>query len=108
MTKDHIRILTRYVPTDTVERSLPVTLDVEARVYSICLSAEWVGSGDPDPNVPLAKLQLQDSEGVVYPTQSYSAIVPGLHWPAHARLVVAANVRANLQVTYGVCSGNPR
>jgi hypothetical protein len=101
---DHVRVLSVYAPAGEA-RTLKAELDPTALVYSICLSAEYTGAQPVDNDEPLAVLHLQDSEARCYPTQQYGCDLPGLVWPAHAKLEVAENVRASLHVTYGVCRG---
>lgn len=85
----------------------PLILDVElcpgARVYSLCLSAS--GSPAAAPTDWWARIVLQDSELRVYdePDAASGADLPGLAWPAYARLEIQPDVTATLHVYYGNC-----
>jgi hypothetical protein len=100
---DHIRAKTAHYGVG-VDRTVDFELCAGARIYSYCLSTEWAGEGDADPDVPLAVLHLQDSTLEVYPDSSVGADLPGLAWPAYAKLDIKAESRVTLHVTYGSCA----
>ena len=77
-----------------------------ACVYSYELAAHWTGEGDP-PEV-LATLHLSDSRIVLLSMGCLSADLranlPGLCFPAFAKLCVESGVDAALVLVYGECS----
>lgn len=103
---DHFRGLTISLDNRGGE-ALPkeVSLCPGARVYSFVLSAR--SSANPIPDT-LATLRLQDSELIL---PSYGCAVaeiagslPGLAWPAFAKLVAAAGSVVTLHLVYGQCA----
>lgn len=106
---DVIRGLTVY---ETVPEGDERTVDVElcpgAHVYSLRLCATPINADVAeawDPDVPLARLRLQDSEIAVYVgCCEFAADYPGVRWPAYAKLIVSGGVRAVLTLTYGHCA----
>lgn len=104
---DHIRGLTVHIENNGLG-AIDVTVDVPlcpgALVYSyqLCASTDLeIATG------PLATLRLQDSELSIFQNQCCQILradLPGLAWPAFAKLFVAADATATLNVTYGNCS----
>jgi hypothetical protein len=112
---DHIRGLTVFVDntTGTEEKCIKVELCPGARVYAYEIAAKWTPGliGDPPPTTPpavLATLHLQDST-LELPSlgcriASFDADLPGMAWPAFARLCAAAGSNVALVLTYGSCA----
>ncbi len=102
---DHIRGLTVTLDNrggDNGPKS--VELCPGARVYAYTLSARSVADPLPDN---LATLQLQDS-AIVLPSYGCAIaelthVVPGLAWPAFARLTAEIGTMVTLHITYGHC-----
>lgn len=88
----------------------PLFVDVElcpgARVYhynfcALVIPAELAW----DPDVPLAILHLQDSTIALYDgCCGDCADLPGLKWPAFAKLEIPPGVRVTLTLAYGDCA----
>lgn len=101
---DHIRAITKHldVAADADgERTISVELCPGARVYSLTFSAARFQETGPSPR---ATMRFQDSElELTELAQIYHADLPGLFWPAFAKLTVQPNTRATLQVIYGHC-----
>jgi hypothetical protein len=108
---DHLRGLTRFLDTSRAVVGDITETQVElcpgALVYSITLSAHVFDETDPVPDI-VAILQLQDST-IELPSYGCKiaeirADLPGLAWPAFARLKAPAGVFVTLQVFYGHCA----
>lgn len=81
-----------------------VELCPEARLYSYTFEGTWRGEALPAVGLEWARLELQDSALRLWDeSQCLRADLPGLVWPAFARLVVAPDVVAVLHLTYGSC-----
>jgi hypothetical protein len=104
---DHIRGLTVYVDNDvgTEEKCVEVDLCVGARVYSYEIAVRSFAI--PLPPI-LASLHLQDSRidirSLGCSIASHDADLPGLAWPAHARLCAAPGSNVVLIISYGACA----
>lgn len=97
---DRLRVLT--VRADATRAAEEAVVDVElcpdARVYGIDLR---LISGEATPE---AELRLQDSTLVARSTTLPVRFdLPGIHWPAFAKLVASAGAVAELHVAYGNC-----
>ena len=107
---DHIRGMTSVADASlggVVVRD--IELPPEARLYSYTFSVRSFApdNGAPLPDV-LATLQLQDSTLEI---PSYGCAIaeiradlPGVAWPAFARLIAPAFSKAVLHLTYGHCA----
>lgn len=83
---------------------LPVELCPENRIYAYELVAQFEGEVVPEI---MASILLQDSQidldSFGCKLRGIDADLPGLRWPASAKLKVFDGCRATLVLTYGNC-----
>lgn len=80
-------------------------LDLCGLVYSFTLCGGFTGEGEaPDPPELVAVIRLQDSQFELWSDCcKLHADLPGLKWPASAKLIVAPGAAVTLNVAYGDC-----
>lgn len=107
---DHMRVMTiRALPGIDIDEGVEVKIDLcpGARVYSYTIVVRVVDGELGIPDIG-ATLHLQDSDAEIPMegclTVSFSADLPGLFFPAFAKLSVPPNARATMILTYGVCA----